>query len=117
MFVISRGGCGDSGGNLRCWRRSKNIKRKNFSPSLFTLSNNNREKVSYKISTNIYQALGVNKKLISLKEFSFKLKELTIYIKINKTKKFTAHQLPFENCYPRLSLEVVVLLVQAQPEK
>ena len=61
MFVVSSGGCGDSGDNLRCWQRNKNIKRKNFSPSLFTLSNNNREKVSYKISTNICQVFGTKK--------------------------------------------------------
>ena len=44
----------------RVGRRTK-IKEKNFSPSLFALSNNNWEKVSYKISTNICQVLGIKK--------------------------------------------------------
>ena len=43
------------------------IKGKNFSPSLFTLSNNNWEEVSYKVSTNICQVLGIKTKLISFK--------------------------------------------------
>ena len=43
------------------------IKGKNFSPSLFILSNNNWEEVSYKVSINTCQVLGIKKKLVSFK--------------------------------------------------
>jgi len=72
------------------------MKGKYFSPSLLILSNNNCTEISYSISTSACHALGMKKKLVSFKWFTFELKRTTIAPKNNKTKKFTNTKLVIE---------------------
>ena len=72
------------------------IKGKYFSPSLLILSNNNCNEISYNISTSACHALGIKKKLVSFKWFTFELKKTTTAPKNNKTKKFTNTKLVIE---------------------
>ncbi len=72
------------------------IKGKYFSPSLFILSNNNCDEVSYKVSINTCQVFGMKKKLDTIKLFGFELKKYTIKLKNAKTNIFTNTKLVIE---------------------
>ena len=72
------------------------MKGKYFSPSLFILSNNNCDEVSYKVSKSTCHAFGMKKKLAVLELLEFELKKYTNSIKNIKTKIFTNTKLVIE---------------------
>jgi len=71
-------------------------KGKYFSPSLLILSNTNCSEISYNSSTSACHALGIKKKLVLFRQFTFELKRRTIAPKSSKTRKFTNAKLVIE---------------------